>query len=53
MAMDNINDFLSLATILLIIAIPLYYIGNILYLKVTAINERRIEKMMEEDDWHM
>lgn len=53
MAMENVNDFLSLLTILLFIVIPLYYIGRYFYNWFQRMNNKRYERLMKEDDWHM
>lgn len=53
MALENVNDILSLFTILVIICVPLYFIGQQALLWYENITNKRIERMMNEDDWHM
>ncbi len=53
MAIDNMNDILSLATILVCVLVPLYYFIKVMYEAIQKLNAKRYEKLMKEDDWHM
>lgn len=53
MIIENVNDILSIAALFLILIIPAYFV----IIKAAALwrgfNERRIQRLMKEDDWHM
>ena len=53
MAMESVNDILSLLTISLFVLIPLYYLGQRAYLWLEKMSNKRYERLMKEDDWHM
>ena len=53
MIVQNVNDILSILTLLLVILIPLYFMIVKITTYWTAFNERRIQNLMKEDDWHM
>ena len=51
--MESVNDILSLLTILLFILIPLYYLGKRAYAWIEKMSNKRYERLMKEEDWHM
>lgn len=53
MIIENVNDILSILTLALVIIIPLYFALGKISNYVRNFNERRIQKLMKEDDWHM
>lgn len=53
MLIENVNDILAFITLACFIVIPLYFIlkkGIAVYRNMM---DRRIQRLMKEDDWHM
>lgn len=50
---ENVNDILSLLTLGCIIGIPVFYGIRKLYSVYLDYTDRRIERLMKEEDWHM
>lgn len=53
MIIENVNDFLSLMTLICIIGIPVCIALRKLYSLYQNYTDRRIERLMKEEDWHM
>lgn len=53
MMIENVNDLLSLLTLFGIVGVPVFLALRKLYSSYQSFSERRIERLMKEEDWHM
>ncbi|MBQ9986975.1 MAG: hypothetical protein IJP28_01215 [Erysipelotrichales bacterium] len=53
MLVESVNDILSLFTLGCIVGIPVFYFFRSIYSAYVSYSEKRFQRLMKEEDWHM